>query len=176
MMRRLYPFIAPGMDWEEVGCWVYTCGSSALMPALHAYLGVKMIDICQTDSAEADRLAVMFRQRLLEFRISMPTLHRAFVEELERPGTSLRQYCLRRFGQQSRTVEQLHNLEVAYNDALNALIRFLSRRVHLVFRLIPQVAGGLGAMHHEVEESMRRSRLMLLKMRQRVDRCMEFPA
>jgi len=182
MFKRLHPFIAGtgtrqtgivGNDWDEVGCWVYACGSSVLLPALHAYLGIKMIDIGPTGSDEADRHANMYRQQLQEFRISMPMLHRAFLEELERPGTSLRQYCLRRFGQQSRTVEQLHNLEVAYNDALNALIRFLSRRVHLVCRLIPQIAGGFGAMHHEVEESMRRSRLMLLKMRQRVDRCLD---
>jgi len=103
----------------------------------------------------------------------MPRLHRAFVEELERPGASLRQYCFQRFGDGSSSVEQMHDLEVAYNDVLNALARYMSRRLHLVSRGFPALAVHFGIYHGEIEQFMRRSRLELLKMRRRAHRCLE---
>merc|ERR1712232_1424338 len=103
----------------------------------------------------------------------MPQLHRAFLEELEKPGVSLRQYCFRRFGAKSVPVELLHDLEVAYNDALNALVRFLSRRMRLVSRFFPNFASNFGVLHSEIEAAMRRSSLRLLKMRRHVDRFLE---
>merc|ERR1719310_1464882 len=105
----------------------------------------------------------------------MPIPHRAFLEELQRPGTSVRQYCLKRFGTKDATVELLHDLEVAYNDALNALFRFLSRRRHMVVRFLPHLSSVFGAMHAHLEATARSSRLPLLKMRQHADASSEKP-
>merc|ERR1712037_885759 len=77
--------------------------------------------------------------------------HLAFLEELEKPGSSLRQYCFRRFGSKSATVEVLHDLEVAYNDALNALSRFLSRRNRLISRFFPDLASNFSMLHSEAK-------------------------
>jgi len=176
MIRRLEPFIshssAQDLTWEETACWIFWSGSSAILPAVHFFLGVRICAEMKSDAGN-NGLARNMRQMLEEMRMTMPLPHRAFLEELEGPGASLRQYCFRRFGSRAVPVELLHDLEVGYNDSLNALVRFMSRRVHLVCRLFPQFASSFSAYHAEVEATMRRSRLQLLKMRQRVDRCLE---
>merc|ERR1712129_534831 len=110
------------------------------------------------------------QQAISEYRVYMPKAHRLFLEDLEKPGSSLRCFCYRRFGtaaDDNVSVELLHNLETSYNDTLNALVRFLSRRFHLVWRFCPSVAST--ALHAKTEEAMQRARLQLLLMRQRVD-------
>lgn len=160
-----------GMTPEEYACWVYLSGSSPVLPILHAYLGVKM---CVVDKkADADKLVDTMHNMVQELRSLMPRLHRDFIEELEKPGVSTRQYCLRRFGSRSLAVDMLHNLEVSYNDALNGLVRFLSRRMHLTSRFFPQLVTSFTAVHQHMEAAMRKNRLQLLKMRQHVDRCLE---
>jgi hypothetical protein len=176
--HRLEPFISHStvhdLNWEETACWVYISGSSPILPALHAFLGIKMCAVeGLKDSDISDRLAKNLTQLVEECRSLMPRLHREFVEELERPGVNVRQYCLRRFGAMSATVEQLHDLEVAYNEVLNALTRYLARRHHFVTRAFPNLAVHFGMYHGEIESFMRRSRLELLKMRRRMHRALE---
>jgi len=184
MFRRLEPFIdrdsKKRLSREEMACWVFISGSSVLLPALHAFLGVKMgvarVGASSTASdppTEAQRLGESLAAQMEEMRMFMPRMHRAFLEELERPGANVRHYCFRRFGGRAISVEQLHDLEVAYNDAINALLRFLMQRVHLVTRFFPQLGTVLAALHADLEASMQSSRLQLLRMRQRVDRCLE---
>lgn len=172
-MRRLQPFICWGihkdLTWEETACWVYLCGSSVLIPALHAIMGISFLAFEQTDTVEGDRLLHDMQRSLEELKECMPKAHREFLACLELPENSLRHYCYRRFGSEDVPVEALHDLETSYNDTLNALVRFLSRRVHLVARFCPSVASSFGTLHTKVEESMRVSRLQLLMMRQRVD-------
>jgi len=175
MMRRLEPFISRGnvvdLTWEETASWVYCSGSSVLSPAIHAFLGV---DHCPRDaSPEAERILPIVRRTFEEGRVCMPRNHIAFLEALEKPGVSIRQYCFRRFGAKLVSVEVLHELEVAYNDVLNALGRFGSRRVHLVSRFFPQFASNFGTLHADYEAQQRGERLQLLKMRQRVSRRLE---
>merc|ERR1719456_2161428 len=105
--------------------------------------------------------------------VHMPIPHRAFLEELQRRGGNLRQYCIKRFGAKATTVELLHDIEVAYNEALNALIRFLSRRMHLVVRFMPHLSSVFERVHSHIEAAVRKNRLQLLKMRQRVQTVME---
>merc|ERR1711920_1123914 len=95
------------------------------------------------------------------------------LEELQRPENSLRHYCYHRFGSEDVSVEVLHDLETGYNDTLNALVRFLSRRFRLVSRFCTTVASSFGTLHGKIEESMRTSRLQLLAMRRRVDQGLE---
>jgi len=177
MIRRIEPFISHGtfhdLTWEETACWVYCMGSSVLLAAVHAFLGVKMCPQYDSDSAEVDKMAKILRRTLDEGRVYMPRSHREFLESLEKPGVSVRQYCFRRFGAKSVSVEALHDLEVGYNDALNALARFLSRRVHLISRFFPHLASTFGTLHSDFEASMRHNRLQLLKMRQRVYRSLQ---
>ncbi|CAK0876630.1 unnamed protein product [Prorocentrum cordatum] len=174
---RMEPFISHSssndLTLEETACWVYMSGSSPILPAVHAFLGVRFCAVRAPASPEADRLAEHLQHLVEECRTLMPRLHRVFVEELEKPGASLRQYSFQRFGNTSASVEQMHDLEVAYNDALNALVRYLSRRVHLVSRAFPALAVHFGIYHGEIEAFMRRSRLELLKMRRRAHRCLE---
>jgi len=201
MIRRLEPFLSHGrfseLGWEEqrgsrktdkendisgnsfgmlpveTAAWVYCCGSSVLLPAIHAFLGVEQCPREAHDGAGGDRIAQVVRRILDEGRVFMPRSHLAFLESLEKPGVSIRQYCFRRFGAKMVSVEALHDLEVAYNDALNALGRYVSRRVHLVSRFFPMFKSSFGALHSEYETHMRVERLQLLKMRQRVSRGLE---
>jgi len=177
MMRRLEPFISHGrisqLSWEETAAWVYCCGSSVLLPAIHAFLGVGQCPYKAHDGAEGERLSQVVRRTLEEGRVFMPRSHLSFLESLEKPGVSIRQYCFRRFGAKTVSVEALHDLEVAYNDALNALGRYVSRRVHLVSRFFPAFKSSFAAMYAEYEAHMRVERLQLLKMRRRVSRGLE---
>jgi len=177
MVRRLEPFISHGglhdLTSEETACWVYCMGSSVLLPALHAFFGVQMCPVMETDNPDVESLGATMRRTLQEARVFMPGPHREFIELLEKPGVSVRQYCFRRFGAKSVSVEVLHDLEAGYNDSLNTLVRFLSRRVHLVSRFFPPLAGTFGALNSDIEAAMQHSRLQLLKMRQRVFRSMQ---
>jgi len=178
MIRRIEPFIcqstAHKLTWEETACWVYWSGSSAILPAVQLFLGIRLLAGAGSRSAEqGSRLSAVMSQMLEEMRLSMPLPHQAFLEELGKPGVSVRAYCVRRFGAKSVSVELLHDIEAAYNDALNALLRFLSRRMHLVLRFFPEFASSFGAFHGDVERCMRSSRLQLLKMRQRVHKVLE---
>merc|ERR1712139_742223 len=107
------------------------------------------------DNPDVERLAHSLQQWVQEMPIHMPIPHRVFVEELQRRGGNLRQYSVKRFGAKAITVELLHDIEVAYNEALNALIRFLSRRMHLVVRFMPHLSSMFGAMHSHLEAAVR---------------------
>jgi len=162
-----------GQEPVEMAAWVYCCGSSVLLPSIHAFLGVEQCPMRAHTGGEGGRLAQVVRRTLDEGRVFMPRSHLAFLESLEKPGVSIRQYCFRRFGAKLVSVEALHDLEVAYNDALNALGRYVSRRVHLISRFFPNFNSSFGALHAEYEAHMRVERLQLLKMRQRVSRGLE---
>jgi indoleamine 2,3-dioxygenase len=174
--RRLAKFVA--QDWfddEQTACWVYCGGCSVLLPMLHAVLGVDIFDFPgQSDSSEVERLSTYLSQWSQEMKLFMPVAHRTFLENLQRPGVSLRQYCIKRFGSGKATpVDVLHGIEVAYNEALNGLVRFLSRRMHLVVRFLPEQSSSFATLHGHIEGGVRKNRLQLLKMRQRVDACLE---
>jgi len=174
MMSRLSRFVS--QSWftdEKTACWVYCSGSSALMPVLHAYLGIKEAAPLRLQSSDVEALWKCLQEWRDEMTEYMPLQHKQFLEELAKPGGSVRQYCLKRFGANKISVELLYDLEVAYNDALNALVRFLSRRSHLVSRFFPPLASVFGNLHSEIEAGMRKDRLRLLQMRQRVDRVLE---
>lgn len=177
-MQRMQQFhgwdLKKNLSWEETACWVYFCGSSILIPILHSILGIGLFGFSPQLMQEGGWLLELMQQCLKESRVCMPRPHRLFLEELEKHGNNFRFYCYSRFGhgvpeEKSVSVEMLHNLETNYNDLLNALVRFLSRRVHLVSRMVPCVAGPLGQLHAKAEEAMQLSRLQLLLLRQRVD-------
>jgi len=173
MMARFNRVFRHKADSDEQACWVYCCGSSVLLPMLHAFLGVPMGKILDTiDCTDAARLGKRMQQWVEEMPHYMPMPHKAFLDELQRSG-NLRQYCIKRFGQKGMTLELLHDFEVAYNEALNALIRFLARRMHLVHRFQPHLSSNFSTMHSHIEAGVRKKRLTLLKMRQRVDACLE---
>lgn len=171
MFGRLGKYVSSHLHEAESACWVYVCGSSVLLPALHAFFGIKM---CAVDSASASAdVATTVANCLAELRSYMPRTHRAFLEELEQPGTSVRHYCYRRFSAKTASVELMHAFDSAYNDGLSGLIRLMSRRLQLFLRIFPERAQYFGAFHGDVEREMRRARLQLLKMRQRASRVLE---
>lgn len=172
MMRRLAVFVSGSLSDEEICAWVYWSGSSVLMPAIIAFLGIRLRWSTQ-QSTENGRLVNLMLDIQKDMRLFMPREHLEFLQELERPGASVRRYCLRRFGAKSISVERLHELEVAYNDALNAASRFQDRRLYMATRFYPQLSRAFGNAHSEIEVGIRKGRLQLLKMRQRVDRCLE---
>lgn len=175
MIQRLERFISRSyihdLAWIETACWVYWSGSSVLLPALQQFLGLNIL--LSTGREQEHSVAAHMEQLLQEMRVSLPAAHLAFLEELERAGVSVRAYCIRRFGAKSVSVEVLHDLEAAFNDTINALLRFLSRRGHLVRRFFPELSSDFANFHADVESYMRRSRLQLLKMRQRVHQALE---
>merc|ERR1719198_565580 len=160
---------------EETICWMYVGGSSVLVPALHAFLGIRLLDCTPVYRSEnkLQEIAESLQHWLMAMRAYMPDKHSSFLEELEKPGVSMRHYCLKRFGSKKMSVDALYNLEVAYNDALNALVRFMSRRMHLVMRHFARVENSFPSLQSDVEERMRKSRLQLMKLRQHADRCMD---
>jgi hypothetical protein len=168
--RRTAKFVAQDLfDEEQTACWVYTMGGSVLLPMLHAILGLRPFFIeSKVASPEVQRLQGQLLSWSEEMKLFMPIPHRNFLENLEKPGVSLRQYCIKRFGNIKTSVEELHALEVAYNDALNGLVRFLSRRMHLVVRIQPDLSSAFTIFHSHLEATLRKQRLQLLKMRQRV--------
>jgi indoleamine 2,3-dioxygenase len=180
MLKRFSKVLQLGEDRsseETTAWWVYCSGSSVLLPMLHAFLGIPMGLASSPaefkDSPDLERVGRCLQNWIEEMPLHMPIPHRAFLDELKARGGNLRQYCIKRFGAKAITVELLHDIEVAYNEALNALIRFLSRRMHLVVRFMPHVASIFEAMHSHLTAAVRRNRLQLLKMRQRVDICFE---
>lgn len=173
MMCRFNRVFKASATDEEVACWVYCCGSSVLLPMLHAFLGVPMSWIPDTIvCTEAAHLGRRLQHWVEEMPHYMPMPHRSFLEELQRSG-NLRQYCIKRFSKKGMTLELLHDFEVAYNEALNSLIRFLARRMHLVHRFQPHLSSNFNTMHSHIDAGVRKKRLTLLKMRQRVDACLE---
>eukprot|EP00927_Polykrikos_kofoidii_P034963 TRINITY_DN29550_c0_g1_i1.p1 TRINITY_DN29550_c0_g1~~TRINITY_DN29550_c0_g1_i1.p1 ORF type:complete len:1127 (-),score=154.54 TRINITY_DN29550_c0_g1_i1:278-3658(-) len=179
MMRRLSKYIAPsGFSRKEVACWICLNGSSVLFPAICAFLGLSTLrsrtgnDEHTKNHPDNDQLFDMLRRVAAESRSCTPRLHSDFLESLEKPSASVRHHCLRRFGS-NKSVETLHDLEVGYSDALNALIRFFSRRVRSVNRLFPEMSGGFSALEAEIRDSIQQSRLQLLKMRRRLARSLE---
>jgi hypothetical protein len=152
MMSRLIKFAAPNMSGDASLCWVwvYSMGSSVLLPALHAVLGVLPV-----------------QPRVLQFwaemREAMPKEHQQLLRELEHKGNNMRRYCLTRFASRKIAVEKLYDLELAYNEALYALMRFCARRFRLVVRNFPD-AERHSTLHDAQEEVIKRSRLHLLTM------------
>jgi len=144
-----------------------------LLPALHAFLGLSMLSVMDSTAKKASE--EVGKQQLAEAFVVihqdqakyMPVAHRDFLEDLEKPNSNMRRYCLKRFGQKGVPVERIHNLEVAYNEGMNALTRFLSRRNHLVGRMFPRLSSSFRSLHSEVVARMLSNRLQLLKMRQR---------
>jgi len=152
MMSRLIKFVAPDMSRDASLCWVwvYSMGSSVLLPALHAVLGVLPV-----------------QPRVLQFwaevREAMPMEHQQLLRELEHRGNNMRRYCLTRFASRKIAAEKLYDLELAYNEALYALMRFCARRFRLVVRNFPD-AERHSTLHDAQEEVIKRSRLHLLTM------------
>jgi hypothetical protein len=176
MAKRLAPFFAHrgshSLTGQEVAFWLYCMGSSPLLPCIHAFLGFKMCVCSSADASEnagLQSLATKARLLLEDMRGFMPSLHREFVEEMEKPRANVRWYCFRRFGTKP-SVEVLHDLETAYNDVLNALVRFMAQRRQLVSRFYPELTRSFDMFHAEVETEMRKKRLQLLRLRQRVFR------
>merc|ERR1719396_28838 len=118
MIRRLEPFLSHGsshdLTWEETACWVYCNGNSVLAPAIHAFLGIRQMPVGGegvSEPTEGERLAQLVQRTLEEVRVYMPRSHREFLDSIEKPGVSVRQYCFRRFGAQRLvSVEALHDL------------------------------------------------------------------
>jgi len=153
MMSRLIKFVAPNMIGDDAHAgyvWVYSMGSSVLLPALHAVLGVLPV-----------------QPRVLQFwaemREAMPKQHQQLLRELEHRGNNMRRYCFTRFASRRIAVEKLYDLELAYNEALYALMRFCARRFRLVVRNFPD-AERHSTLHDAQEEVIKRSRLHLLTM------------
>lgn len=172
MMRRLLTFMSSHLTDEEMCAYVYWSGSSALVPAVIAFLGIQMRR-STAQSTEVGRLVNLLLDMQKDVRLFMPREHLQFLQELERPGVSVRRYCLRRFGAKSISVERLHELEVAYNDALGAASRFQDRRLYIAARFFPHLSRAFSNAHSKIEVGIRKGRMQLLKMRQRVDRCLE---
>eukprot|EP00927_Polykrikos_kofoidii_P027494 TRINITY_DN24164_c0_g1_i1.p1 TRINITY_DN24164_c0_g1~~TRINITY_DN24164_c0_g1_i1.p1 ORF type:complete len:765 (-),score=103.98 TRINITY_DN24164_c0_g1_i1:141-2246(-) len=197
LFRRLLPYMTFSRvecTIQEVACHVYLSGGTVLISALHAYLGIRMAATgagsavaspatvdgtgalptgVEGPATDVEQLASLLRHTLAILRPCMPSRHREFLEELERPGASLRHYCIRRFGLRTSSVEQLHDLEVSYNDALAGLGRFLSLRTRLIVRLTPEFSAIFNNLQSEIESTLVRSQLRLLRMRRRVDRSLE---
>ena len=107
MMQRLRPFVAEDQSEEDYAVWVYTEGSSPLLPALHAILGLRKLDGISGPLQEHWHMG----------RHRMPQEHRQFLDCLER-GTSVRAYCLCAWRQAS--VEKIAAMEDAFNNCIEA--------------------------------------------------------
>jgi len=166
MWARLRCFTAPREEEAKIACWIYSMGSSVILPALHAVLGIHVAS-GTGDAGEPARPTTLQRY-WAEVRGNMPRAHQAFLEELEAKANNMRRYCLLRFRSPSVSVEHLHDLELAYNDVLSALMRFCSLRYQLVLRFCPEIKR-TGTLHAEEEQAIERSRLQLLLMRKRRD-------
>ena len=88
--------------------WVYTEGSSPLLPALHAILGLRKLD----------GISGPLQEHWQQGRRRMPLEHRQFLDSLERT-TSVRAYCLCAWRQAS--VEKIAAMEDAFNNCIEAL-------------------------------------------------------
>eukprot|EP00913_Durusdinium_trenchii_P002833 g2621.t1 len=173
MMQRLRPFVAEGLSDEDYAVWVYTEGSSPLLPALHALLGLRQLEPgmgCQTGTGwflqrlwggEGDGISGPLQEHWQQGRPRMPQNHRNFLDRLEQ-GVSIRAYCLCAWRHAS--VEGIAALEDAFNNCIEALLKYCSLRQRLVSRLFPNVSR-IRRMSAEQEQVIRRGRLALLQMR-----------
>lgn len=155
MMQRLRPFVAEGLSDEDYAVWVYTEGSSPLLPALHALLGLRQLD----------GISGPLQEHWQQGRPRMPQNHRNFLDRLEQ-GVSIRAYCLCAWRHAS--VEGIAALEDAFNNCIEALLKYCSLRQRLVSRLFPNVSR-IRRMSAEQEQVIRRGRLALLQMRRVAD-------
>jgi len=156
MMQRLRPFVSPNVSDEEYAVWVYTEGTSPLLPALHAILGLRKLDGISGPLQEHWQM---------QGRVRMPTNHREFLDALEK-GSSVRAYCLRQWRHES--VEGIAALEDAFNNCIEALLRYCSARQRLVSRMFPGVAR-IRSLSAEQEQVIRTGRVALLQMRRVAD-------
>eukprot|EP00930_Biecheleria_cincta_P002882 TRINITY_DN103857_c0_g1_i1.p1 TRINITY_DN103857_c0_g1~~TRINITY_DN103857_c0_g1_i1.p1 ORF type:complete len:1148 (-),score=186.84 TRINITY_DN103857_c0_g1_i1:129-3341(-) len=159
MMQRLLPFLAPYLTHEECAVWIYTEGSSPLLPSLHAFLGLtnmERIPGALQEHWQVERVADL---------TSMPVQHLDFLDTLTRGGTSVRAYCLKEW--RHSTVEGLAALEDSFNNCLEALLRYCNLRQRLVNRMFPDIR--LRSLSDAQEKVIRRGRLALLQMRRVAD-------
>lgn len=159
MMQRLLPFLAPHLTHEECAVWIYTEGSSPLLPSLHAFLGLtnmERIPGALQEHWQVERVADL---------TSMPAAHLEFLDTLTKGGTSVRAYCLKEW--RHSTVEALAALEDSFNNCLEALLRYCNLRQRLVNRMFPDIR--LHSLSDAQEKVIRRGRLALLQMRRVAD-------
>jgi len=156
MMQRLRPFVSPNLADTEYAVWIYTEGSSPLLPALHAILGLRKLD------GISGPLQEHWQQ---QGRVCMPANHRDFLDSLENEQ-SVRAYCLREWRHES--VEGIAALEDAFNNCIEALLRYCSLRQRLVLRMFPGVAK-IKNLSAEQEQVIRTGRVSLLQMRRVAD-------
>ncbi|CAE7710896.1 pksN [Symbiodinium necroappetens] len=156
MMQRLRPFVSPNLADTEFAVWIYTEGSSPLLPALHAILGLRKLD------GISGPLQEHWQQ---QGRVCMPANHRDFLDSLE-SEQSVRAYCLREWRHES--VEGIAALEDAFNNCIEALLRYCSLRQRLVLRMFPGVAK-IKNLSAEQEQVIRTGRVSLLQMRRVAD-------
>lgn len=156
MMQRLRAFVAEDLSEEDYAVWVYAEGSSPLLPALHAILGLRKLDGIAGPLQEHWQM---------QGRRCMATKHRDFLDKLEM-GVSVRAYCLCEWRKAS--VEGIAALEDAFNNCIEALLRYCSLRQRLVSRMFPDVSK-IRLMNAEQEQVIRTGRLALLQMRRVAD-------
>lgn len=156
LMQRLRPFVGEDLSDEDYAVWVYTGGSSPLLPAMHAILGLRKLDGISGPLQE---------HWLMQGRHSMPKSHRNFLESLEL-GVSVRAYCLREW--RKAPVERIAALEDAFNNCIESLLKYCSLRQRLVSRMFPDVSR-IRRLSAEQELVIRSGRLALLQMRRVAD-------
>ncbi|CAJ1365100.1 unnamed protein product [Effrenium voratum] len=152
---RLRTFVAKGWSDEEVAAWVYT-GSSPLLPAMHALLGLRKMDGIYGPLQE--NWQVLGRQ-------NMPESHRQFLDALEH-SVSVRAYCLREW--RKAPVELIAALEDSFNNCIETLLRYCNLRQRLANRMFPG-AGRVRQLSSWQEKVVRSGRLSLLQMRRVAD-------
>ncbi|CAJ1342409.1 unnamed protein product [Effrenium voratum] len=141
---------------EKYAVWVYTEGSSPLLPAMHAILGLKKLDGISGPLQEHWQT---------QGRRCMPKNHRLFLDGLEQ-SMSVRAYCLREW--RCAPVECIAALEDSFNNCIEALLRYCSLRERLVNRMFSGTAR-IRQLSSEQEQVIRSGRMALLQMRRIAD-------
>jgi len=156
MISRLRKYSYPDLQMEELAVWIYTEGSSPLLPALHAILGLRKLDGISGPLQEHWQS---------QGRLCMAESHRQFLGCLE-SGMSVRAYCLQVW--RYLPVEAIAALEDAFNNCIEALLRYCSVRQRFVSRVLPRV-GHIQTLSSKQENVIRAGRLALLQMRRVAD-------
>lgn len=156
MLSRLRKYSYPDLQMEELAVWIYTEGSSPLLPALHAILGLRKLDGISGPLQEHWQS---------QGRLCMAESHRQFLDCLEN-GLSVRAYCLQVW--RYLPVEAIAALEDAFNNCIEALLRYCSVRQRFVSRVLPGV-GHIQTLSAKQENVVRAGRLALLQMRRVAD-------
>mmetsp|Transcript_106953 Transcript_106953/g.255238 ORF Transcript_106953/g.255238 Transcript_106953/m.255238 type:complete len:1036 (-) Transcript_106953:117-3224(-) len=156
MISRLRKYSYPDLQMEELAVWIYTEGSSPLLPALHAILGLRKLDGISGPLQEHWQS---------QGRLCMAESHRQFLDCLE-SGMSVRAYCLQVW--RYLPVETIAALEDAFNNCIEALLRYCSVRQRFVSRVLPRV-GHIQTLSAKQENVIRAGRLALLQMRRVAD-------